>query len=156
MEKTVLSELASLIVARRNCIEMGNTEWESNHSDKIEDIVKNSLPSGSGFDSGFSLDLDESDGKQKIVLNTSYHHMDEHGYYSGWSYSKITITPQFSGIAYEIDTDFSGVGQGEPHDCSEHENEYGECDQYHGVYIGDHDDYVIETLDYSLSQQYPA
>ncbi len=48
------------------------------------------LPSGSGFDCGTKINLDESNSN-KIVINTSFHHMDENGGYNGWTNHAITI-----------------------------------------------------------------
>jgi hypothetical protein len=50
------------------------------------------MPSGSGFDSGTTLDLDASHA-DKLVFQTSFHHMDENGYYDGWTEHTVTVTP---------------------------------------------------------------
>lgn len=58
------------------------------------------LPSGSGFDCGTKiLNADE----KKIVFFTEFHHMNENGYYDGWTKHRITVTPDFiSGINIRI------------------------------------------------------
>jgi len=97
--KSVLSALSSAIVARHNCTKSGNVEWFAKHDALIAQIVENCLPSGSGFDSGTKIDLTEnrgvcaSNGLSKIVLTTAFHHMNENGYYHGWTEHKITVKP---------------------------------------------------------------
>jgi hypothetical protein len=80
------SELASLIQARKNCIASRNEEWEAKHEATILSLVKDNLPSGSGFDSGTKIDLDASHG-ERLVFFTDFHHMDESGFYDGWRLS---------------------------------------------------------------------
>lgn len=89
--KLVYQEIATLITARLNCIKSGNQEWLEKHTERLEDIAK-SLPRGSGIDRGTKLDLDKSTG-EKIVLNMSFHHMNEGGMYDGWTEHVITVTP---------------------------------------------------------------
>lgn len=84
--------IARLVAARLNCEKSGNTEWFDRHTQRLEDITKNILPSGSGFDCGTTIDLDES-GPERVVLRTEFHHMDDGGYYDGWTDHTILITP---------------------------------------------------------------
>ena len=98
--KPLYQHIASLLIARQNCIANGNTEWESNHSSSLESL-QDFLPSGSGFDSGTTIDIDtveDSRGVPCIVLSTSYHHMNECGMYCGWSEHTVTIRPAFDGF----------------------------------------------------------
>ena len=88
-------KIAQTCQARLSCIESMNSQWEVIHEDAIDEIVKNSFPSGSGFDSGTKFDFQKSTG-QKLVFNTSYHFMDENGFYSGWEDYKIVVTPSLS------------------------------------------------------------
>ena len=81
--------IASAIVARKNCQESGNAEWFDRWTEELREYAK-CLPHGSGFDNGTSIDLDRSDGK-RIVLNTSFHHMNENGYYDGWTEHVVTV-----------------------------------------------------------------
>jgi len=69
--------------------------------DMLEDIAKNYLPSGSGIDSGCAIDVDASDSR-KIFIDTSYHHMNDGGYYDGWTEHRITVSPSFDGIDIKI------------------------------------------------------
>lgn len=83
--------LAGKVQARLNCIEHENDTWTDNHTYAIEGIITDYFPSGSGIDNGVSLDYEKSTG-ERIVLHTSYHHMDEYGYYDGWTEHNIIIT----------------------------------------------------------------
>jgi len=93
---------ASKIQARLNCEKNGNAKWFEIHTDSLEQIQHDRLPSGSGIDSGCVIDLDKSTG-EKIIINSAYHAMDEVGYYDGWINFTVTITPSFvSGIDMTI------------------------------------------------------
>ena len=59
--------------------------------EKLNAIMQSS-PSGSGIDSGTKLDLDANTGG-KLVFNTDFHHMNEHGYYDGWSNHQVIVRP---------------------------------------------------------------
>lgn len=50
------------------------------------------LPNGSGFDAGCKILFPEST-PQKIVIQADFHHMDEHGFYDGWTEHKVIVTP---------------------------------------------------------------
>lgn len=95
MIRPVFSALASLVQARLNCIASGNMEWWVRHEERIDALVKNALPKGSGFDAGTTLDLDRSTGA-KLVLQTSYHHLTE-GFYDGWTDHTVTVTASMVG-----------------------------------------------------------
>ncbi len=72
-------------------------------SSKMEDRIKaimEEAPSGSGFDSG--TELDDKSTPKKLIFNTGYHHMDEDGFYIGWTHHKVTITPGFNGMDIKV------------------------------------------------------
>ena len=52
------------------------------------------LPSGSGFDSGTTIDVGLST-PEKLVFQTSFHAMDEYGSYDGWTDHMVTAQPSF-------------------------------------------------------------
>ena len=79
-------------------------EYLDSKNEQMEDLVKNYLPSGSGFDGDISIDEKSTD--KKIILHVEYHHMNDNGFYDGWSTFKIIITPS---LAY----DYSLVVKGE-------------------------------------------
>lgn len=101
MKTTLIAEIANLCQARHNCIERGNTEWQSKHVQRLAEIEKALLPSGSGIDSGTKIDY-EASNQDKVVLNASFHHMNDGGYYDGWTEHVITVTPAFSGVNIRI------------------------------------------------------
>lgn len=109
MERKVYQALASAVSARINCTQRGNVEWFEKHSDAIESLCANYLPSGSGFDAGTKIDLDASNG-EKLIFATSYHHMDENGMYCGWSEHTVTVTASLCfGFHVELESDYSSV-----------------------------------------------
>ncbi len=95
MEK-LYARIASHVAARLNCIERDNTEWSDRHEVCINALVKEHMPSGSGFDNGTPINLEASNG-EKLVFTTAYHHMNEGGYYDGWTEHTVTVTPSFMG-----------------------------------------------------------
>ena len=63
--------------------------------EKAEDLVKKHFPSGSGFDSGTIIVWDKCK-HNKIALRADFHHMDDNGYYCGWSEHEVIIVPSFT------------------------------------------------------------
>jgi hypothetical protein len=92
----VIERIASLLTAIQNCQKHGNTEWEQRHRANLDKIVKNYLPSGAGIDNGTYFDMQDST-PNKLVFRTSFHHMNETGYYDGWTEHKVIATPSFMG-----------------------------------------------------------
>jgi hypothetical protein len=72
--------------------------------DTIERLVKEHMPSGSGFDSGTVLVLDESTD-YKLVFGTSFHHMNEHGSYTKWTEHRVIVSPS---LAFDFDLTVTG------------------------------------------------
>lgn len=70
---------------------LGNLIRNQN-TDKIEQLIKERFPNGSGFDSGTKL---ISATEDKVVLQADFHHMSEHGYYTGWTEHQVIIKPHF-------------------------------------------------------------
>lgn len=62
--------------------------WFDKHGETIDKLMKDS-PSGSGFDSGTTI----IDHGKKLMFETSYHHMNENGFYDGWTEHTITVIP---------------------------------------------------------------
>jgi hypothetical protein len=88
--------LAGLIQARQNCIRSGNAEWLTRHTSRLVKLVDDNMPSGSGFDNGTTIDLDKST-PEKLVFQTSFHHMDQHGSYCGWTSHTVTVRASLTG-----------------------------------------------------------
>ena len=102
-------KLASLVQAHINCEISGNKEWFEKHEARIEELVKNYMPSGSGFDCGTKIDLDKST-PEKLVFYTDFHHMNEVGYYDGWTEHRITVRPS---LAFGFTLTISGKNRNE-------------------------------------------
>ncbi len=83
-------KLASLVDARIRCLANQGTEWVKRHTQAIGVLVAEHCPSGAGFDNGTKLDLDRSTG-EKLVFDTSFHHMNDGGYYDGWSEHTVAV-----------------------------------------------------------------
>lgn len=66
-------------------------EFRIEKMDKLDEL-SNLLPSGSGIDSGCAID-EEMSTKNKIVIHSSFHHLDNNGFYCGWSNFDIIVTP---------------------------------------------------------------
>jgi hypothetical protein len=66
----------------------------------LREYVARTAPSGSGIDAGVKL-LDNST-PHKLVFSCDFHHMNEGGYYDGWTRHCAVVTPTFSGISVRI------------------------------------------------------
>jgi hypothetical protein len=69
--------------------------------EELDSLVREFMPSGSGFDSGTQLDKDAC-SEDKIVFITAFHHMGENGYYDGWTQHKVIVTPSFNGFNVRV------------------------------------------------------
>lgn len=90
MQKTLIQCIA-MVVGRD--LASGDQSMEFNN-------LRQLLPSGAGLDSGTSIDATST--IDRIVLNTSFHHMNDAGYYDGWTDHKIIIKPEFDGLQISI------------------------------------------------------
>ena len=75
-----------------------NAQWGDIARTRLDQLV-NMLPSGSGIDSGTKL---ISASASRIVLECSFHHMNENGYYDGWTEHRITVRPTFDSLDIHI------------------------------------------------------
>lgn len=82
-----------------------NPEWYGKHYINLKKLCQ-MLPHGAGIDSttpeelcGFDEGMSRSD---KLVINCSFHHMNEDGYYDGWTDHRIIVTPSFNGINIDV------------------------------------------------------
>lgn len=112
MQTTRIStaELSKYIAAWHNC-RKENNPFEGYWHESIEAICAN-LPSGSGIDNGMKFNFEKS-GENKLVFDFSFHHMNENGYYDGWTEHVLTVTPHFS---YGFDLKISGRDKNEVKD----------------------------------------
>lgn len=78
----------------------GNDPATNINFDRIDKLDKE-MPSGSGFDRGTTLDVAKSTSN-KLIFVTSFHHMDDNGYYDGWTDHKVTVTALFDGFEVAV------------------------------------------------------
>jgi hypothetical protein len=91
MQTTIsLSRLANMIQAEKACRQSGNS-FADTHEENIDAMLE-LLPHGSGIDSGVKLLKDECTN-DKLVFSFGFHHMNESGYYDGWTEHKLIVTP---------------------------------------------------------------
>ncbi len=93
--KPLYAWIAGACGARKRCLEHGN-EFAARWDEELDWVEKNALPSGSGIDSGTTIDRDASHD-ELVVLETSYHHMNDVGSYDGWTQHTIRVRPSFLG-----------------------------------------------------------
>jgi hypothetical protein len=67
-------------------------EWLDKHQATLEELMA-AAPSGSGFDSGTKLD--DSSTPDKLIFTTEFHHMNQGGFYDGWTSHSIVVKPSF-------------------------------------------------------------
>jgi hypothetical protein len=91
MQTINLSKLANHIQAFQN--PSISIEWKDRHEESINEICS-VLPHGSGIDGKCEISL-ELCKKDRIVFYVEFHHMDENGYYAGWTEHNIILTPSF-------------------------------------------------------------
>jgi hypothetical protein len=101
MPKTLIQHIASTVRALANCERMGDrADAIAKHKKTLINLAK-LLPSGSGINSGTKIDADRSSG-EKVVLTAGFHHMNDSGFYDGWTEHTITIRPAFDGLNVTI------------------------------------------------------
>jgi hypothetical protein len=91
MTRKLYQQIANTLQAMQNCEKSGNDEWRIRHYRRLAYELTNALPSGSGFDSGSNLDVEESK-PERLVFNTGFHHMNQDGFYCGWSNHQVIVT----------------------------------------------------------------
>ena len=100
MVYTLYREIASAYAHMIGAENVNNVYWHQRASDRLQRAI-DELPSGSGIDSGFELDLLKTN-KDKIVISFGFHHMNQDGYYTEWSHHTMVITPDWSGCDIRI------------------------------------------------------
>lgn len=87
--------LVELIASHLDAMGRTREGWQDYHRDAIQALVSEHMPSGSGFDAGTELELEES-RPDRLCFKTSFHHMDgESGMYSGWTEHRVIAAPSF-------------------------------------------------------------
>lgn len=84
--------LAGRILAMQNCQRNANEDWYQKHLAAVGKMAKDHLPLGSGFDWGSGIDA-EASKPDRLVLYTSFHHMNDVGRYDGRTEHQIIVKP---------------------------------------------------------------
>jgi len=105
--KPLYKMIASTVDAYHRC-KTNNSIWETKHEERLR-LFDDLLPSGSGIDNGTQIDIERSTG-EKIVLITSFHHMNSGGYYDGWTEHTVVIKPS---LIHGIDLLITGKDRNE-------------------------------------------
>lgn len=95
----IATRLQTLINLRKQA--EAKFELVQRNVEEIETLVKNFMPSGSGFDNGTWLDFDRST-PSKLVFITSFHHMNDAGMYDGWTEHNVTLVAAFDGMEMKV------------------------------------------------------
>lgn len=102
MKEKIFAHIASLLVAMDNCRKNGNVEWLERHRDAIDAACINHLPHGSGIDGKrTTLDFDRSTPDRLVFAPVDFHHMDDNGFYDGWSEHTVIVTASLA-FGYSI------------------------------------------------------
>lgn len=90
-------QIAQTFTAWQNCSNpiAPNGVWMEKHETRINELTREYLPSGSGFDSGTEFKFIASQ-PNKLVFKSAFHHMDEYGGYDGWSEFDVIVTPDLA------------------------------------------------------------
>lgn len=102
MKTKLYKEIASRVVAIHNCQVAAEREsnldiynyrmaWRERHSEIVLKLL-DLLPSGSGLDNRWFLDVARSDDSV-LHLSASFHAMDEYGGYDRWIDFRVTVRP---------------------------------------------------------------
>ena len=99
----VYQAIAQALRAAENCRESGNAEWLDRWEQRLALIERDILPSGSGFDSGCTINSDSN--SKRLRIHTAFHHMNDGGFYDGWTHHDVIVTPD---LAHEFDMRITG------------------------------------------------
>jgi len=100
MNNTLIKAIAQTAGAYRRCAAIPGHDWTDKHYERLL-WLQDQLPSGSGIDSGTKINIDATT-EDKVVLDLSFHHMDEHGHYDGWTQHCVIVRPAFEGLSIRI------------------------------------------------------
>lgn len=118
-------QLSSTINAIENCGKSGNEVWHDRHSARLQHLVDSHLPHGSGVDSGCTIDTEKF---ESLLIYSSFHVMDENGFYDGWIDFTVRVKPS---LQFGIDLIIKG-------NFGKHQ---------------DLKDYLHETFDFALNEE---
>ncbi len=82
--------LSRALGAKARCEASGNVLMAKRWQKRLDEIL-GQFPSGSGYDQGTSLASHST--PEKLVFETSFHHMDDSGYYIRWTHHLVIVKP---------------------------------------------------------------
>lgn len=100
METIDLNRLSAQVYSIQQAKKRNDQDEIDRRKAIIEQMIE-ALPHGSGLDNGVKFCLERSTDS-KLIFSTSFHHMNEVGYYTGWTEHKIVLTPKFGDYRMRI------------------------------------------------------
>jgi hypothetical protein len=104
MTRPLYQVLSHTLEAALICDRVGNEEWFGRHALRLAMLVKEYMPRGSGFDAGTVLKI-ELQRAGELRFGTSFHHMDDDGYYRRWTSHEVIVT---ASLAHGFDLRVTG------------------------------------------------
>ena len=93
------------IISSQLTLDKSEDEERLEQAEEQLEKIEKMLPHGSGFDNGTKI---VEATRQRIVFETSFHHMDENGYYCGWTEHRVIIKAD---LLYGYVVQVSGVNK---------------------------------------------
>ena len=81
-----IARIVGALSSRKNT----NPEWATRWKARLDHLMADHMPNGSGFDCGITLDLDRS-SEDRLYLLAPFHAMDPNGYYDGWREYRVAV-----------------------------------------------------------------
>lgn len=97
--RPLYQQISIAICALENCLKKDNLDWACHWEQRLAEM-ESRLPSGGGFDSGTKINFDKST-PEKLVFDTAFHHMNENGFYCGWTEHAVTVRPSLQ-FGFEV------------------------------------------------------
>lgn len=104
-KQTIVQFLATTLQAIEYCEQKGMKKARDQHDERFEKVMRDTAPSGSGIDAGtkfFGHRMERGGVVTKIAFEVGFHHMDENGFYDGWTHHQVVVWPTFDGISVAV------------------------------------------------------
>lgn len=103
MAKKAIEIISMSFDAYQNCVKSNNEKWREKHLTTIKAVCDEVMPHGSGLDGEhIVLDIEHSTSSKFVFINLDFHHMNENGYYDGWTEHSAIVKPTFVGFSVAI------------------------------------------------------
>lgn len=99
-KRTLIHKLGALI---ESAIYWGDAGPRAarNFMNEAADLSDRYMPAGSGFDAGTRLRTDKC-SENRLVFDTSFHHMDAYGSYDGWTDHTVYVRATLTGFDIRV------------------------------------------------------